>query len=101
MDGDLRELADDHVDGRAEEEAGHGRTGEELSHPAHLQHGEHQEEKAGGQRQAGHEGGDVALTGQSGRRDAMAATAASPELGPMEIRRQVPKRAWMAPAAAA
>src|SRR4051812_32897796 len=47
MAGDLRELADDHVDGRAEEEAGHGRTREELRHPAHLLHGEHQEEQAG------------------------------------------------------
>ena len=53
--GQLGQLADDHIDGRSEQEAGDHRLGQELRHPAHLEDGHEQEEQAGSQGEGGHE----------------------------------------------
>ena len=90
--GDLGQLTDDDVDRGAEQEAGHHGPGEELGDPAHL----------AARRGAGtadpearvmprDERGDVAWSVSPAATTALAATAARPELGPIEICRQVPK----------
>ena len=65
----LGKLADDHVDGRTEEESGHHGTREELSDPPHLEHGENQEQDTGGERDGSHEGCHVCCPGNLGGHD--------------------------------
>ena len=59
-------------------------------HPI-LEQREHQEERTGGKGHEGDERGDVVGPGDPATATALAATAANPELGPVEICRLVPK----------
>ena len=90
--GQLRQLADDDVDrGAGEEPRDHG-LGEELRDPAHPERGEQQEQHSGHERDRGDE-----LRGCRPPRPvastAPPATAASDELGPVEMCREVQKSA--------
>jgi len=66
--GELRQLADDDVDGGSGEEARDHRLGEELRDPSHPQHREHQEQQSGRQRDRRNEPGRL-VAGESGHRD--------------------------------
>ena len=86
--GQLRELADDDVDGRAGEESGDDRLGEELRDPAELQRAR--------RRNRSPVSSVIAATSCAAwspprpvTRTAPPATAASEELGPVEICRDV------------
>ena len=87
---ELGKLADHDVDRRAEQEAGDHGPGEELRDPAHL--------GAASRRNKTPEARVIAATRRHvlapvipATATALAATAASPELGPVEISRLVPK----------
>ena len=66
--GELRQLADDDVDGRSGEEARDHRPGEELGDPSHPEHGEQQEQQPGRQRDRRHQLGRL-VAREPGHRD--------------------------------
>src|SRR4029453_7827635 len=64
--GDLGQLTDDNVQGRAEQEPGYDRARQELRYPAQLEHGKQQEQRSRRQGDAGDEGRYFSLVGDSG-----------------------------------
>ena len=88
----LAQLADDHLDGSAEEETGDHGLGEELGYPAHLEDGEQQK------KQPRHNVIEATRATASSPTTAAVmtappATVARAELGPVAICLHVPKNA--------
>ncbi len=80
--GELGELTDDDVDRRAEQEAGHHCTREELGDPPHPEHGEEHEQQSGDQRDACDEGRYVVFAGDPGSQDGSSGNRGQPRAGP-------------------
>ncbi len=89
--GELGQFADDDVDGGAGKEAGHDRPGEEARKPSELQDRHQQEQGTGRDRDRRDELRRVAVPVRPVTRTAPPATAASEELGPVEMWRDVQK----------
>ena len=87
---ELGQLADDDVDRGTGEEAGHDRSRQEAGEPAEFEDGDQQEEDAGRDRDRRHQLGRIDAA-QPVTRTAPPATAASDELGPVEMCRDVQK----------
>ena len=87
---ELWQLADHDVDGGAGEEAGHHRPRQEAREPAELEDGDQQEQGPGRDRDRRHQLGRIEAVDPV-TSTAPPATAASDELGPVEICRDVQK----------
>ena len=90
--GELRQLADDDVDRGAGQEPGHDRAREEPREPAQSEDGDQQEQRPGHERDRGDAAAAASLAGTPGHETAPPATAASDELGPVEMCRDVQKQ---------
>ena len=88
--GELGQLADDDVDRGAGEEPGHDRPRQEAGEPAELEDGDQQEQGAGHDRDRRHQLRRL-VAARPVTRTAPPATAASDELGPVEMCRDVQK----------
>ena len=79
--GQLGQLSDHDVDRRAEEEAGHDRSRQELRDPPHLEHCEEEEERSRDQGDTGNERRDVVDTGDACGQDGACGDRRQPRTG--------------------